>query len=166
METKKFTRLSLLIALSVVLNLVETMVPIFNGMIPGLKLGLANCVILFVLTIYGLKEALYVSVTRVFLVGILRTGVFSVPFFFSLIGALMSVVMMFLVSKYTKLSIIGVSVIGSVSHSIGQVLVAIVFLRAPQMIYYLPWILLFAIPTGMMTGYISKEFIKYFDYES
>ena len=49
MEMKKFTRLSLLLALSIVLNIIESVVPLFNGYIPGLKLGLANIVILFIL---------------------------------------------------------------------------------------------------------------------
>ena len=62
METKKFTRLSLLLALSVVLNLIESMLPIFSGVIPGLKLGLANIIILFVLYNYSFKDAMYLSI--------------------------------------------------------------------------------------------------------
>ena len=49
MDLKRYTRLSLLLALSVVLNAVESLIPVFNGLIPGLKIGLANTVILFVL---------------------------------------------------------------------------------------------------------------------
>lgn len=165
MEIRKFTRLSLLIALSVVLNLIESMIPIFNGMIPGLKIGLANSVILFVLTFYSFKDALYVSIVRVFLVGILRTGVFSIAFFFSLAGAICSLSAMYISMKTTKLSLIGVSIIGSIFHSIGQVVMAILLLQTMEMIYYLPWLLLFSIPTGILIGYISKEFIKYFDEE-
>lgn len=165
MEMQKFTRLSLLIALSVVLNIIEVMIPLFNGMIPGVKIGLANSVILFVLVFYSFKDALYVSIVRVFLVGILRTGIFSISFFFSLVGAIFSIVAMYFSYHYTKLSIIGVSVIGSICHSIGQVCVAIFFLQSMEMIYYLPFVLLFSIPTGILIGYISKEFIQYFKEE-
>ena len=91
METKKFMRLSMLLALSVVLNIIENMVPLFNGAIPGVKLGLANIVILFVLYQYGFKEAISLSLTRVFLVSILHTGLFSVAFFLSLSGAILSI---------------------------------------------------------------------------
>ena len=162
MELKKYTRLSLLIALSVVLSLIESVIPIFNGFIPGLKLGLANTIILFVLYKYTLKDCLYVSLIRVFIVGILRTGIFSVNFFFSLVGALTSIAMMYIFKKITKLSIIGISIIGSIFHSIGQIIVALIFVRNINMLYYLPWLLLFSIPTGIITGIISKELIKCF----
>lgn len=160
MELKKYTRLSLLIALSVVLNLIESVIPIFNGFIPGLKLGLANIIILFVLYKYTLRDSIYVSIVRVILVGILRTGLFSVNFFFSLGGALVSVTMMFLCKKINKLSIIGVSIVGSIFHSLGQIIVALIFVKNINILYYLPWLLLFSIPTGIIIGIISKEVIK------
>lgn len=162
MELKKYTRLSLLLALSVVLNLIESAIPIFNGFIPGLKLGLANTVILFVLYKFTFKDALYVSIVRVFIVGILRTGLFSISFFFSLGGALLSIIIMSLCKKLTALSIIGISIMGSIFHSLGQIGVAILFIKNANMIYYLPWLLLFSIPTGIITGIITKELLKYF----
>lgn len=160
METKKFTRLSLLLALSVVLNIIETIIPIFNGFIPGLKLGLANTVVLFVLYVFNFKDALYITVLRVFLVGLLRTGIFSVSFFFSLGGSLFSVIIMALMIKLTKLSTIGVSIVGSIFHSLGQILVASFILKNANVIYYLPWLVLFSIPTGIVVGLITKELIK------
>ena len=78
MEMKKYTRLSMLLALSVVLNIVENMIPLFNGNVPGIKLGMANIVILFVLYMYGFKDALFLSIVRVFLVSILSTGVYNI----------------------------------------------------------------------------------------
>lgn len=164
MELQKHVRLSMLLAFAVVLNIIENSIPIFGGHIPGLKLGLANSIILFVLYIYSFKDAMYVSLLRVFLVGILRTGVFSQTFFFSLVGALLSGLAMFITKKFTKLSIIGVSIVGSIFHSIGQVLVAIVLLNA-NMIYYLPLLLIFSIPTGILIGIISKELVNYFEKE-
>lgn len=166
MEMKKFTRLSMLLSLSVVLNIVESFIPFFSGTIPGLKVGLANIVILFVLYNYSFKDALSLSLLRVVLVGILRTGLFSITFFFSLGGAILSIVMMYLVHKVTKLSIIGVSVIGSISHSIGQIIVAILLVKNVNIIYYLPWILLFALPTGILVGFIAKELLKYYNSNS
>lgn len=163
MEIKKFTRLSMLLALSVVLNIIESIIPFFNGTIPGLKIGLANIVILFVLYNFSFKDALVLSILRVILVGILRTGLFGLTFFFSFSGAIFSIIMMYLVKRFTKLSIIGVSIIGSISHSIGQILVAFIFVRNINIVYYLPWILLFAIPSGILVGFISKEIMKYFD---
>lgn len=160
---KKFTRLSLLLALSVALNVIETLIPFFNGSIPGLKLGLANIVSLFIIYEFGLKDALYVGILRVFLVGILRSGIFSPAFFFSLFGVLFSIIMMYIGKNIFKLSTIGVSITGSIFHSIGQVLVAIILLQTKAMIYYLPWLLLFSIPTGILVGIICKHLIKYYD---
>ena len=159
MELKRFTRLTMLLSLSVVLNIIESFIPFFNGVIPGLKLGLANIIILVVLYVYSFKDSLYVSILRVLLVGILRTGLFSISFFFSLGGAILSIIVMYLSSK-TKLSVIGVSILGSISHSVGQILIAILIMNNVYIIYYIPWLLLFSIPTGILTGICSKSLIK------
>lgn len=160
---KKFTRLSLLLALSVALNIIESFLPFFNGIIPGLKLGLANIVTIFVLYEFGLKDAFYVGILRVFLVGILRTGIFSPTFFFSMLGAIFSITAMFIGKKILHLSIMGVSVLGSIFHSIGQVCMAILLLQMKTMIYYLPWLLLFSIPTGILVGIACKPLMKYYE---
>lgn len=162
MEMKKFTRLSLLLALCIVLNIIESVIPLFSGYIPGLKLGLANIVILFVLYCYSFKDALYVSLLRVVIVGITRTGLFSVAFFFSLGGAFLSILMMSLFKRITNLSIIGISIIGSISHSIGQIIMAIVLIESNLMIMYLPWLLMFSIPTGIITGKIALKMLENF----
>lgn len=156
---KKFTRLTMLLALSVVLNIIESFIPLFNGNIPGLKLGLANIIVLIVLYMFSFKDALYVSLLRILLVGILRTGLFSMTFFFSLGGALFSLCSMF-IAKKTKLSIIGVSIVGSIFHSIGQILVAILIIKNTYIIYYVPWLLLFSIPTGILVGFTSKTILN------
>ncbi len=159
---KKLTRISMLLALSVILNIFESFIPIFNGIIPGFKIGLANIIILLVIYTYSFKEAISISILRVILVGLLRTGIFSVTFFFSISGALLSVTCMYVAKKYTKLSIIGVSIIGAITHSIGQILVAISFFNI-NMLYYLPFLLILSIPSGIFIGYISKEFVNIFE---
>ena len=159
MELKKFTRLTMLLSLSVALNIIESFIPFVGGSVPGLKIGLANIIVLLVLYLFSFKEALYISILRAILVGILRTGLFSMTFFFSLGGALLSVIVMYFVKK-TKLSIIGVSILGSIGHSIGQILIAILLMNNVYIAYYTPWLLLFSIPTGILTGIISKTLIK------
>ena len=160
---KKFTRLSMLLALTVALNIIETSLPLLNGYIPGLRLGLANIVTLFILYQFGFKDALYVGILRVFLVGILRTGIFSTTFFFSLTGVLLSIIFMYLAKRFLNLSIIGVSIIGSIAHSTGQILASIFILQMDAMIYYLPWLLLFSIPTGILVGILCKQLVKFYD---
>ena len=160
MEIKKFTRLSMFLALAVVLNVIESIVPIFNGFIPGIKLGLSNIIVLSVLYLYGFKDTLYIVILKVLLVGILRTGLFSIPFFFSLIGGILSVFAMVICKRINLFSIIGISIIGSIFHSLGQVLVSVVVINI-KMIYYLPILLITSTITGIIVGMISKELLKY-----
>ncbi len=153
----------MLLALSVVLNMIESMIPLLGSIVPGLKIGLANIVVLYVIYIYGFKDAFFLSITRVILVGILRTGLFNIIFFFSLSGAFLSVIMMYLTKRFTKLSVVGVSIVGSIFHSIGQILVAIIFINNINIIYYLPYLLLLSIPTGIITGLIAKQVLNYYN---
>lgn len=159
METKKIFNFSMLLAISVILSIIESFIPILNGSIPGIKLGLANVIIIYSLYKYNFKDALYLSILRVILVGILRTGLFSITFSFSLSGAIFSIIMMSIFKK-TKLSIIGVSIIGSIFHSAGQLLVASLYLNTFNIIYYFPYLILFSTISGIITGTISKEIIK------
>ena len=159
MEIKKIIYLSMLLAITVILSIFESFIPLFNGIIPGLKIGLANIIIVYSLYICGFKDTLFLSLLKVLLVGILRTGLFSIGFFISLSGSCFSIIMMYIVKK-TKLSIIGVSIIGAIFHSIGQVVMAIILLKSFNLIYYLPYLFIFSIFTGIIIGSISKELIK------
>lgn len=164
MDIKKCARLSMLLAISVTLSLIENMIPIFNGIVPGIKLGLANIVIVYSLYMYTFKDAFLLSILRVVLVGVLRTGLFSINFFFSISGAILSLIAMYLVKK-TKLSISGVSVVGSIFHSVGQIIIAIIFLNNINIIYYLPILLISSIITGVVIGLCSDKLIKYYKEE-
>lgn len=157
MKTKDITIIGILTAMSVVIAIIESYFTFALDFIPGLKLGLANIVIIFALYKYNFKTALIISLVRVFIVALVRTG-FGLNFFFSLSGAIFSIIAMTLAKK-TKLSIIGISVIGSISHSIGQVLIGMFLLNNSNVIYYLPYLLLFSIPTGIIIGIIAKKLL-------
>ena len=83
MNIKKTSRLAMLTALSIVIGIIESYIPIFANIVPGLKLGLSNVIIILVLYNYNFKDALSVSLIRVFIIGLIRTGLFTIPFFFS-----------------------------------------------------------------------------------
>ncbi len=159
MTTKRITTIAMLTAISVVIAIIESYFAFLNSIVPGLKLGLANVIIVLTLYKYNFKTALLVSIMRVFIVSLIRTG-FGLNFFFSLVGAIFSIVAMVLVKK-TKLSIIGVSIVGSICHSIGQVLIGIMILDNNNIVYYLPYLLLFSIPTGVVIGMIAKKVLAY-----
>ena len=83
-------------------------------------------------------------------------------FFFSLSGAILSICMMFVAKKISKLSIIGISIVGSLSHTIGQILIAVIFYNI-NMIYYMALSLILSIPTGIIIGFLAKEVKKALD---
>ena len=157
MKTRDITKIAILTSICVVISILESLFTFIGDIVPGLKLGLANIVIIFALYEYDFKTAFLVSIIRVLIVALLRTG-FGINFFFSLSGAIFSIIFMYIFKK-TRLSIIGVSIIGSVFHSIGQVLVGMLMLDNYNVIYYLPYLLLFSIPTGIVIGIISKKMI-------
>ena len=161
MNLQKVVRLSMFTALAIVLNIFESYVPIINLNIPGVKVGLTNIVILSVIYLYGFKEALYVSIIRIFVVGILRTGLFSTAFLFSLSGSIISLFAMYMVNKIKMFSIVGVSIVGSIFHSIGQIIMAYFLLKNINVMYYLPFIIIISIVTGIIIGIISKEVINH-----
>ena len=156
MKTKDITKIAILTSICVVISIIESYFTFIGDIIPGLKLGLANIVIIFTLYEYNFKTAITVSLVRVLIVALLRTG-FGINFFFSLSGAIFSIITMYLFKK-TKLSVIGIS-IGSLFHSIGQVLVGVLFLNNYNVMYYLPYLLIFSIPTGIVIGIISKKML-------
>lgn len=155
---KKCARLSMLTAVAIILNIIESIIPFFY--IPGIKIGLANIIIVAVLYLYGTKEAFYVSILRVIVVGLLRTGLFSTTFLFSLSGAIFSLTIMAIIKKTNIFSIIGISIIGSIFHSIGQILMAYVILKNSSVYTYLPIMLIISIITGIFIGFISKQVVK------
>ena len=158
MKTKDITTISALTAMSVVIGILESLITPVGDILPGLKLGLANVIIIFALYKYNFSKALMISIIRVFIVALLRSG-FGFNFFFSLGGALFSIIVMALAKK-THLSLIGVSILGSISHSIGQVLIGMLILKNSNIIYYLPYLTLFSITTGIIIGVIAIKLIN------
>ena len=121
-SAKTVALLAMMIALALVFSYVETLIPINFG-IPGVKLGLANLVIVAALYLIGGKEAFLVSVVRIFLSGFMFGNLASIMY--SLAGGLLSLAVMLILKKTDKLSILAVSVLGGICHNIGQLIVAI-----------------------------------------
>lgn len=163
MDIKKQVNVAILIALAIVISIMESFVPFF---IPGFKLGLTNIVILFIIYVYSFKDAVFVSLVRIFIVGILRTGLFSFSFFFSLGGSLFSLLIMYIIKNTTKLSIVGVSLLGALSHTIGQILMSIILFKSNKFLYLLPVLIILSSFTGVIVGIVSKKVIDYYKNEN
>ena len=159
MNIHKMAITGILTAGAIVIGIIESFIPSIG--IPGVKLGLANIIILITLYELGILEALFVNLARVFIVGLLRGTIFTMGFFMSLTGAILSLGIMILFHLLIKkFSIIGVSVIGALFHVFGQILVAWLFLSTPYILYYLPVIAISAIITGVFVGIIANLVIK------
>ena len=159
MKVQKIALIATLTASAVVIGIIESFIPSIG--IPGIKLGLANIVILVTLYELGIIEAIFVNVLRVVLVSLIRGTIMSMGFVMSLTGAIFSLgimILFYLVIK--KFSIIGVSVIGAIFHVIGQILIAMIYLGTSGIVYYLPFIVLSAIVTGVIVGIVSQLIIK------
>lgn len=144
-------------ALALLFSYIESLIPFHIG-IPGVKLGLANLIIVVVLYKTEYKQAYLLSVTRVILAGFLFGNLFSI--LYSLAGGLLSLSMMILAKRKDGYSVIGVSVIGGVFHNVGQILMAMLVTESWKLIYYLPVLLLFGVLMGIVIGVVSKEMLK------
>ena len=113
-------------SLALILSYVETLIPISFG-IPGIKLGLANLVIVIVLYTYGGKEAFLLSVTRILLSGFLFGNLSMI--LYSMAGGVFSLAIMVLLRRTGGFSIQGVSIAGGVFHNIGQLLLAMMIVE-------------------------------------
>ena len=142
---RKTAYMGLFLAVAMICSYIETLIPFSVG-IPGIKLGLANIVVVLMLYAVGTKEALLVSVLRIVLVGILFGNAFSI--LYSLSGGILSFLVMVLLKKTEKFSCISVSITGGISHNIGQIIVAAWIVNSYNVFFYVP-VLLFA---GLVTG--------------
>lgn len=160
MKTRRIVILALFVTLAGILHTVESWLPL-PVPVPGAKLGLANIISLLAIDLYGWRDALVVSVLRVF-VGSLLGGVFLGPSFaMAMSGALVStLVMAWAYQKWRPaLSLVGISLLGAAAHNLAQITAAAVLVASAGLYWYLPYLLLFALPTGLATGFTAGFFL-------
>lgn len=158
MRLKRYIILAMMLAISVVLSYVESFIPMF---VPGVKLGLANLIVLIMLYEFKVREAILVLFLRILLVSLIKGNIMQMQFFMSLCGGCTSCIIMTLFSRIKVFSVVGVSVLGAISHCIGQIVIAMIMLQTAQFIYYLPFIGLLSTLTGVFTGLISKRYLTF-----
>jgi heptaprenyl diphosphate synthase len=134
MKIGKIARYSLLIAVALILSYVEAQIPAFFA-VPGMKLGLTNLVVLVALYLMDEKSAILINLLRIVLVSVLFGNGMSLAY--SVAGGLLSGLVMILLKRTGRFSIVAVSVAGGVAHNIGQILVAMVLLGTGSLAWYL-----------------------------
>lgn len=159
-NTRKIAMIAVLIAQAMVLGFIERLIPV-NFIVPGAKLGLANIITMVSLYLFTVRETTMVLIGRILLVALLFGSVSSL--LYSLAGGLLALVGMAVLYRSGRFSIIGISIVGAVLHNIGQLLMAALIIQNLNIFYYLPWLLVFAIPTGLVVGVTSRLIMKYLE---
>ena len=149
---RQITTMGMLVALAMVLGFVETLIPINLG-IPGMKLGLANIVVVIALFLFDVKTAVVVSILRIILIA-MTFGNISMMFY-SIAGASLSLLSMIAVSKIKSFSLISVSIIGGIMHNVGQIICAAFVVRTNGVFTYLPVLIIAGLVSGALVGIVA-----------
>lgn len=157
-KAKDIAFYGIMIALAFIFSYLESFIPV-NALIPipGVKLGLANIVILFALYTNSIKQAIVIAIIRVLLAGLLFGNPMTIAY--SLCGCALSLMIMW-ATKKTSLSIIGVSMLGGIFHNIGQLIMAVILTSTIQIAYYVPVLLISGLITGLLMGFAAKLVIE------
>lgn len=150
---RKITMTAIMVALAMILSYIEALIP-FNFGIPGIKLGLANLVVVMALYLFGAKMAFMISMVRIVLVAFTFGNMAAL--LYSLAGGILSFAVMALLKKSKGFSMIGVSTAGGVSHNIGQLIVAALVVENLNLMYYAPVLVIAGVITGLLIGLAAK----------
>lgn len=154
---KRTAYFGVLAALAIIFGYIEAIFPFHIG-IQGVKLGIANLVIVIVLYKMGNQAAFAVSIVRIVVSGFLFSNAFSI--LYSIAGSILSLVVMIILKKKGWFSVYGVSVAGGVMHNIGQLLMAALVTQMVSIFYYVPVLLVAGMVAGLVIGILSGEMLK------
>lgn len=156
MKNKRIAETAAAAALALVLGYVETLIPI-PFPIPGIKLGLSNLCLLFVIYRLGAKTAWAVMLIKVILSALLISGFQA--FWFSFAGGVFSMGTMIALKRF--FSVYGVSVLGGIMHNIGQLSAAALVMKTTAVFLYLPPLLISGAVCGILIGILCRLALAY-----
>jgi heptaprenyl diphosphate synthase len=156
---KKITLLGILAALAIVLSFVESLLPPIYAAVPGIKIGLANIVSIFLLYRTTVKDTIIVTTIRVLTVAMLFGNLMTLSY--SVAGAFLSITAMYLLKKTNLFSTVGVSIAGGVFHNLGQILVAIFITSTIEIGYYMIFLCISGVLSGTLIGLVGALVLKY-----
>lgn len=157
-KAKRTALLGMITSVALVLAYLEAILPPISTAIPGIKMGLPNLAIIFTLYRFGFKQAFTVSALRLFIVALLFGN--AMTFAYSAAGAVLSLMLMGILKKTDKFSSVGISVIGAVSHNLGQILVAIFLFETVQLGYYMIVLSITGSIAGILIGIGANILLK------
>lgn len=157
---RAMVRLSMLVALAIALHVLEAQFP-SPFVIPGAKLGLANVATVVAIALGGWRQGLAVALFRTTLGALVTGTLFSFSYLLSFGGAVVAALVMGAMHRLEGyFSLIGVSLAGAVAHNVAQVSIAAYLVRQVGILFYLPYLLLFAVPTGFFTGLVATYLVR------
>ena len=157
-RTKKITFLGLCASVALILSYIEAMLPPIYAAIPGIKVGLPNIVILYLLYRFGVKEAASVSFIRL-VISMMLFGNLTM-FIYSAAGAVLSLLLMFICKKTSLFSMVGVSVVGGIAHNLGQIFCAMLLLETAEIGYYMFVLAISGTLAGVFIGLLGAMLLK------
>lgn len=155
-HTQKLTLAAILIAVMIVLGYIESLIPVSS--VPGIKLGLSNCVLLIALYWLGVRISFEMMAVKVVLLGFMFGNPMMIVY--SLAGGTLSLAVMTLLVNRRGISPIGAGIAGGVMHNIGQVAVAVIILQTPALTYYLGILMPVGAGMGFLTGTVAKMLMR------
>lgn len=147
----------MLASVALVMGYIESIIPIPYP-VYGMKIGLANIVIVWVLYAINIKAAGTISLVRILLAGFLFGNLYSI--IFSLAGAGLSLAIMWLLKKTEKFTIVGVSIAGGVCHNLGQIIVAVIVLENIRIASIFPFLMVSGVVSGIAIGLLGGLLFK------
>ncbi|MCE5342106.1 MAG: Gx transporter family protein [Eubacteriales bacterium] len=154
--TNKLTLSAILVAVMLVLGYMENLLPV--SPVPGIKLGLSNCVLLIALYWVGIWPSFAMMVVKNVLLGFILANPMMIVY--SLAGGTLSLTVMSLLAGRRGVSAVGAGIAGGVTHNIGQVAVAMLILQTPTLIYYLAVLMPVGAGMGLITGNVAKILMR------
>lgn len=151
-RSSRIASLGVFLALAMILSYVETLIPINFG-VPGMKLGLANMVTVILMYIFSPAQAFLISMLRILLSGLLFGNAMSL--IYSYAGGVLSFLVMYLCFRSKRIKMIPLSVVGAVSHNVGQLIAAAILVTNYNIVFYMPVLIIAGIITGFLTGLVS-----------
>ena len=147
------------VVLLLVFGLIERQFPL-TAAIPGVKLGLANSVLLYSLYMLGIRQSVVLMLLKALMSWLIYTNMNAM--FYSLAGGVLSLLAMIILYRVQGVSIVGVSAVGAVFFNVGQILMAVVMLGTPQLIVtYLPILMISGVVTGVLMGVVAQMVMKH-----
>ena len=153
MKAKKVILISLFVSVALIVSLLEYYIPI---PIPNVRLGLSNIIIINSILLFGFKETFFISFLKAILLVIILGN--PISFIYNFSAGFTSIVTMYILNRFCSkyLSLIGISVLGSVSHVMVQILVSMVLLNTRTLINFIPFLGIIGVFTGILVGIISN----------